>query len=62
MKNGFHAISQMTYDMAQNEKIEKPKRQKRVSQKDAQIAEVRRKREYLLDDIRLKRDIGEVWE
>ena len=62
MKNGFHVISQMTYTMARNEKVEKPKRQKRVSQKDAQIAEVRRKREYLLDDIRLKRDIGEVWE
>ena len=61
MNSGFHRVAREDFKKAQVRSIEKPKRKKRVSDKSKDVADIRRRREELQDELMLKRDISEVW-
>ena len=61
MNSGYHNIAKITFNaQLHNEKAPKGKTRK-VSSKEAEIANIRRKREELEDELKLKRDINDCW-
>lgn len=62
MKSGYHDVARFTFSaMVHGEKAPKGKTRK-VSSKEAEIANIRRRREAIEDELKLKRDINDCWE